>query len=125
MAKKQRPDVPPGMIARLRDLVTDLPECREEDAWVGLRWRVGTATFAHVFGGEDGLFRIIFKGEPGEVMAFQHLGSPYFKASWGQDVIGMLLNDDTDWDELGELLTDSYCLMAPAYLAEKVARPST
>lgn len=123
MAKKQRPDVPPAMIDRLRELVAELPECREEDAWVGLRWRVGTATVAHVFGGEDGLFRIIFRGEPGEVMAFQHLGSPYFKASWGTDVIGMTLDDTTDWEELGELLTDSYCLMAPGYLVEQVVRP--
>jgi len=123
VAKKQRPDVPQGMIDQLRELVAELPDCREEDAWVGLRWRVGTATVAHVFGGEDGLFRIIFRGEAGEVMAFQHLGSPYFKASWGTDVIGMTLDGDTDWEELGELLTDSYCLMAPAYLVEQVARP--
>lgn len=111
------------MVGRLRDLVADLPKCHEEDAWVGVRWRVGTATIAHVFGGEDGLFRIIFKGEPAEVMAFQHLGSPYFKASWGTDVIGMILDDATDWEELGELVTDSYCLVAPAYLVEQIDRP--
>lgn len=125
MAKKQRPDVPPEMIDRLRALVADLPSCDEEDAWVGVRWRVGTGTVAHVFGGEDGLFRIIFRGEPGEVMAFQHLGAPYFKADWGRDVIGMLLDEDTDWDELGELLTESYCLMAPDYLVTQVARPGS
>ncbi|MGN6162149.1 MAG: MmcQ/YjbR family DNA-binding protein [Marmoricola sp.] len=123
MAKKQRPEVPPAMVERLRDLVADLPQCREEDAWVGIRWRVGEATIAHVFGGEDGLFRIIFRGEPGEVMAFAHLGPPYFKADWGPNVIGMLLDDATDWQELGELLTDSYCLLAPGHLAEQVVRP--
>lgn len=123
MAKKQRPEVPREMVERLRDLVGDLPSCTEEDAWVGVRWRVGQATVAHVFGGEDGLFRIIFRGEPGEVMAFQHLGAPYFKTEWGTDYIGMTLNGDTDWVELGELLTDSYCLMAPGYLVEQVSRP--
>ena len=35
----------------------------------------------------------------------------------------MILDDDTDWDELAELLTDSYCIQAPAHLAEQVARP--
>ncbi|MGN6723035.1 MAG: MmcQ/YjbR family DNA-binding protein [Marmoricola sp.] len=123
MAKKQRPEVPRAMVDRLRELLADLPQCTEEDAWVGVRWRVGSATVAHVFGGEDQLFRIIFKGEPGEVMAFEHLGAPYFKTDWGRDVIGMVLDDDTDWEELAELLTDSYCLLAPDYLAQQVARP--
>jgi hypothetical protein len=35
----------------------------------------------------------------------------------------MLLDDDTDWAELGELLTDSYCIQAPQRLAELVDRP--
>ena len=30
----------------------------------------------------------------------------------------------TDWDELAELLTDSYCIQAPPALAEQVPRPS-
>lgn len=123
MAKKQRPEVPPAMVDRLRDLLSSLPNLSEEDAWVGVRWRVGKATVAHVFGGEDGLFRIIFRGEPDEVMAFRHLGAPYFKTDWGSDYIGMTLDDQTDWEELGELLTDSYCLVAPAHLADSVERP--
>ena len=81
------------------------------------------ATVAHVFGGEDQVFRITFRGEPDEVAAFEHLGEPYFRSGWGGNVIGMVLDDDTDWDELGELLTDSYCLQAPASLAEQVVRP--
>ena len=100
-----------------------LPECHEESAWVGTRWRVGPATVAHVFGGEDQLFRITFRAEADEVMAFEHLGPPYFRAGWGRNVVGLLLDDDTDWDELAELLTDSYCLQAPATLADRVPRP--
>lgn len=110
---------------RLHGLLVDgFPECVEERAWVGVRWRVGQATIAHAFGGEDGLFRIIFRAEPDEVMAFEHLGPPYFKASWGQDVVGIVLDDDTDWSELTELLTDSYCIQAPARLADLVERPT-
>jgi hypothetical protein len=101
-----------------------LSGCHEESVWVGTRWRVGAATIAHVFGGEDQLFRITFRAEPDEVMAFEHLGGPYFRAGWGRNVVGMLLDDDTDWDELAELLTDSYCLQAPVSLADRVPRPS-
>jgi hypothetical protein len=56
-------------------------------------------------------------------MAFEHLGEPYFRAGWGRNVVGLLVDDATDWDELAELLTDSYCLQAPATLADRVARP--
>jgi hypothetical protein len=38
-------------------------------------------------------------------------------------VVGLLLDDDTDWEELAELLTDSYCLQAPRELAAQVSRP--
>ena len=118
-----RPDVPPAMVRRLGRTLAALPQVVEESAWVGTRWRVGQATVAHVFGGEDRLFRITFRAEPDEVMAFEHLGPPYFRTSWGRNVVGLLLDGDTDWEELAELLTDSYCLQAPAHLAEQVTRP--
>lgn len=124
MPKPERPEVPEPMVRRIRELVDGLPQVAEEPAWVGVRWRVGQATVAHVFGGEDQLFRITFRAELDEVMAFEHLGAPYFRAGWGRNVVGLLLDDDTDWDELGELLTDSYCLQAPGHLAERVARPT-
>lgn len=123
MAKTERPPVPAEMLARLRGILAGFPECVEEGAWVGTRWRVAGATVAHVFGGEDQLFRITFRAEPDEVMAFEHLGPPYFRTGWGRNVVGLLLDGSTDWGELAELLTDSYCLQAPARLAEQVERP--
>ena len=118
-----RPEVPLAWVQRLRTLLERFPECVEEPAWTGVRWRVGSATVAHVFGGEDQRFRITFRAEPDEVMAFEHLGHPYFRASWGHNVVGLLLDEHTDWDELGELLTDSFCLQAPESLAARVPRP--
>jgi hypothetical protein len=118
----ERPEVPLAWVERLRPLI-DFPECEERAAWTGVCWRVGTATVAHVFGGEDQRFRITFRADPDEVMAFGHLGAPYFRASWGRNVVGMILDEDTDWDELGELLTDSYCIQAPSTLASQVSRP--
>ena len=112
------------MVLRIGKVLARLPEIVEENAWVGTRWRVGSATIAHVFGGEDQLFRITFRAEPDEVMAFAHLGAPYFRAGWGANVVGMLLDEDTDWEELTELLTDSYCLQAPQRLADQVDRPA-
>ncbi|KRF16472.1 hypothetical protein ASG90_09230 [Nocardioides sp. Soil797] len=123
MAKKERPALPGWMLERLRQIMEPLPSIHEEDAWVGVRWSVGDRTVVHAFGGEDQLFRIVFRGEPDEVAAFSHLGDPYFRAGWGSDVIGMVLDEATDWTEVGELLVDSYCLRAPRTLAAEVDRP--
>jgi hypothetical protein len=130
--KRDRPEVPAAMVRRIRRVLSALPECHEEAAWVGTRWQVGGspggspggATVAHVFGGEDQLFRVVFRAEPDEVVALQHLGPPYFRSGWGRNVVGMVLDDDTDWEELAELLTDSYCVQAPRALAARVPRPS-
>lgn len=121
-----RPDVPEEMLDRLRAVTSRLPECVEERAWVGTRWRVSGRTIAHVFGGEDGQFRITLRGDPDDVTAFEHLGPPYFKTEWGRNVIGMVLGGegdwaDTDWDEVGELVTISYLVQAPRRLRDAVS----
>ncbi len=123
VALADRPLVPEEWVQRIHAVLGRLPRCEQEAAWTGTRWRVGSATVAHVFGGEDQVFRITFRGEPDEVAAFEHMGGPYFRSGWGGNVIGLVLDDRTDWQELGELLTDSYCLQAPATLADKVDRP--
>ncbi|QDO88729.1 MmcQ/YjbR family DNA-binding protein [Ornithinimicrobium ciconiae] len=121
----ERPEVPAAMIHRLDGIFAALPETYREGAWVGERWRVGQATVAHVFGGEDQQFRIVFRAPDSEVMTFEHLGVPYFKAGWGSNVVGVVIDADTDWDDidadtdwddLAEMLTDSYCIQAPVHL---------
>ena len=123
MARQVRPIVPEEWVLRLDAILSRFPDCHQEQAWTGTRWRVRQATVAHVFGGYDQRFRVVFRGEPDEVIAFEHLGEPYFRTDWSGNAIGVLLDDGTDWGELTELLTDSYCLQAPARLAERVARP--
>lgn len=108
---------------RLATIFERFPECTERDAWTGVAWQVRQATVAHAFGGEDGLVRVTFRAEPDEVEAFQHLGQRYFKASWGSNVVGLVLDERTDWEELAELLTDSYCVQAPQHLVSLVNRP--
>jgi hypothetical protein len=123
VAVAERPLVPEAWVERIGAVLESFPRCHREDAWVGVRWRVGQATVAHVFGGEDQAFRITFRADADEVMALEHLGPPYFRSEWGRNVVGVYLDPDTDWQELAELLTDSYCLQAPAHLARLVERP--
>lgn len=109
-----RPDVPAEFVERIDAVLRAWQGVRREAAWVGTRWKVRDATVAHVFGGEDGLFRLTFRGEPDEVAAFGHMGPPYFTVSWSSNVIGLLLDEHSDWDEVAELLQDSYRIQAPA-----------
>lgn len=36
-----------------------------------------------------------------------------------------MLDGDTDWDEVGELVTESYCVLAPKKLVALVDRPAS
>jgi hypothetical protein len=50
------------------------------------------------------------------------MGDPFFPG-WGAGLVAMVLRDDgtTDWTEVRELLTESYCLLAPKKLIARLA----
>ncbi|MDX6277307.1 MAG: hypothetical protein QOJ72_1435 [Nocardioidaceae bacterium] len=119
-------DVPPEILDRLSAICLGLPEAYEEPAWTGIRWRVRTHTFAHVRtleSGDDSVTRMTFRAPADEVDALANAGPPYFRADWGRDVVGIVFDRDTDWSEIAELLTDSFCVMAPQKLIARVERP--
>jgi predicted DNA-binding protein (MmcQ/YjbR family) len=119
-------DVPEAVLAELRAVCLGLPDAYEEQAWTGRRWRVRTRTFAHVFtlDSEDGpSTAMTFRSAGEELDVLRRSGHPFFAAGWGADVMGMVLDADTDWTEVTELLTESYCLLAPKKLTALVDRP--
>lgn len=118
MARPSRPDVPVEWVERVDKVLRQFPNCEEDPAWTGIRWRVRGATVAHVFGGHDQLFRLTFRALPDEVVAFENMGEPYFVV--GGDAVGLVIDDATDWEEVAELLLDSYCIQAPRHLAVQV-----
>lgn len=127
-------DVDRATIERLGALCLALPEVVEETAWVGARWRVRGKTFAHVLpvvdakpasyaeaAGITGPATVLtFRVTAEERVLFQRLGPPYFSVRWGRDVGGLVLGSDPDWDEIAELVTESYRLMAPRRLASRL-----
>ena len=38
--------------------------------------------------------------------------------------MGMVLDGDTDWDEVRELVTESFCVLAPKMLIARIDRPN-
>jgi len=131
-------DVPRDILARVRSVCVGLPDAHEEQAWAGTRWRIRTRTFAHVItvdsgrppgyaraAGSSGPVTVVtFRSSGPELDALRNAGHPFFGTNWRADEVGMVLDDDVDWDEVAELLTDSYCLLAPKKLVALVDRPS-
>lgn len=120
-------DVPEPIEVRLRALCLGLPSAYEERAWVGTRWMVRKRTFAHVLGVEDGergsVVVLSFRSAGEELEALRGAGHPFFVLGWGRDAVGMVLDADTDWDEVRELLIESYCLLAPKKLIALIDIP--
>jgi hypothetical protein len=120
-------DVPDGVTARLRAVCLALPGAYEERAWVGTRWMVRKRTFAHVLGveeaGAEPVVVLSFRSGGEELEALRRAGHPFFVLGWGRNAMGMVL-DDPDWDEVAELVTESFCVMAPKQLASLVDRPT-
>lgn len=131
-------EVPAAVLARVRRRCLQLPETYEEQAWVGVRWMVRRRNFAHLFWADEAstpsLARaarvlgagpvLVFRSGGPELVALRNSGWPFFPAGWGRDVIAMSLRGDVDWAEVAELLTESYCVMAPQKLQALVDRPS-
>jgi len=127
-------DLDPDVLERVRSICDALPETHEQTAWVGVRWRIRNHTFAHVLVVVDGkpqsharavgvdrpVTVLTFRAPASEVDAFASMGHPYFYGGWGRDVVGIVLDDDTDWDEVEELLTDSYRELAPRTLVSRL-----
>jgi hypothetical protein len=125
------------MVARLGALALALPEACEEDAWTGVRWRIRAKTFAHVMVAQPGFessFRDItgvaepttvltFHATGDELLALSHAGMPFYKPPWSPTIVGIVIDDDTDWEEVADLVTESYRLRAPQKLAILLDQP--
>jgi hypothetical protein len=130
-------DVPARVVARLQSICDELPESRQEAAWTGTRWRIGKQTLAHVVviadgwppayaraaGTEGPAVVLTFQSSGEELQALSNVGLPYFRPPWRPGIVAMFVDDDTDWKEVAELVTESYCLLAPQRLVARVARP--
>ena len=127
--------VAPQVLARIRLVCLDLPEVAEEVAWTGIRWCVGKKNFAHVLNIADGWPPAYAKAAgtagPACVLTFrlsrEHCSAtrfrraPFFRPVWFPNIAGVVVGATTDWDELGDLIRDSYRVLAPKRLIERMA----
>jgi predicted DNA-binding protein (MmcQ/YjbR family) len=116
-------DVPAGVVARLRSVCLSLPESVEKQAWAGTQWRIRDRMYAHVLTVDfvDGPVTVMtFRSSGPELDALRDAGHPFFRAAWGANLVGMVLDGDVNWDEITELVIESYCVLAPRKLVRQI-----
>lgn len=133
----KRPQVSPNIVLRLGAICRALPETHQENAWVGVRWRVRQATFAHVLlidrGWPPAYAKAAKMEGPATLLTFRsaiaaldpahYAEAPFFRPVWWPDIVGMTIDDRTDWNAVSDLLAGSYRLLAPRKLAGLLTAP--
>ncbi len=116
------PQPPEPLVDRVRELCAGLPDAREHEAWTGTSWRIGSTTFAHVVqitGGRppayakafatDGPATVLtFQAPPEDLDALRATGHPYHRPPWRPGIVGVVLDDATDWSDLAARVEDSF-----------------
>lgn len=130
-----RDEVPPETLSRLRLVCLDLPEAIEEKAWAGIRWCVKKKNFAHVLPISDGwppayaqaaatrgpVCVVTFRLSREHCAAGRFARAPFFRPVWFPNIAGIMIDASTDWDELDELIRDSYRVLAPKQLVARMS----
>ena len=124
--------MPPRALTRLRKLCLALPEAHEVEAWGEPTFRVRNkmfATFAsrasHHGDGRDAAWikasapnqRLLVDTDPGRYFVPPYVGP----SGW----VGVHLDSDVDWDDVGDLLRDGYRMIAPRRLLAQLDAADT
>jgi hypothetical protein len=134
---KKQAEVSPEVVAKIGLVCLGLPEAYEEPAWVGTRWCVAKKNFAHVLRIDEGwppayaraaqskgpLTVLTFRAPLAKLRELRFTRPPFFRPVWFPNIAGLAIDDRVDWDEVGDLLVESYCVLAPKKLVELVDRP--
>ena len=123
--------MPPRPLTRLRRLCLALPDAHEVEAWGEPTFRVRNKLFAmyasastHHGGGRNAVWckaiptnqSIMVAARPDRFFVPPYVGP----SGW----VGVVLDGDTDWEELADLLTDAYRLTAPKRLLTLLDTPA-
>lgn len=113
-------------IDRLREIALGFPEAVEKETWGHPTFRVRDKIFvgcSPVDGEDDsepGRYVCSMKAAPGEQESLLAHGHPFYRPDYvgNRGWIGIVLDDTLGWDEIGELIEDSYRTIAPKKLSK-------
>jgi predicted DNA-binding protein (MmcQ/YjbR family) len=120
-------EVPEHIVARVRALCLALPEVTVRVDYSRIRARstaqsfdIRRRSFCLLVAVEDPTGKpvpmLVLRVDPDDREALLSIGHPFFAARAGPGRIGVRLTDATDWEEIRELVTESYRLLAPKKL---------
>jgi hypothetical protein len=120
-------EVPEVIVERIRTLCLALPEVtvRIDGSLTRTRstaysFDIRRRSFCLLVAWEDSAGRpvplLVLRVGPEEREALLSIGHPFFAPQAGRDRIVVVLTDDTDWEEIRELVTESYRILAPKKL---------
>jgi hypothetical protein len=131
-------EVPEDIVERIGALCLALPEVtvRVDDSLIAARstaysFDIRRRSFCLLVARADAAGQpvplLVLRAGPEEREALLSRGHPFFASRAGRDRIVVVLADDTDWEEIGELVTESYRILAPkkltALLDDGAVRP--
>jgi predicted DNA-binding protein (MmcQ/YjbR family) len=113
---------------RLRAICLALPEATERETWGQATFRVRDKIFAMAGEGSTrGRLAVSCKAPPGLQTALVEASPDRFfvpayvgPKGW----VGVYLGDETDWDELADLVEESFRMTAPKRVAALLDQPS-
>jgi hypothetical protein len=117
-------EVSEDIVERIRTLYLALPEVTVRVDYSLTRARstaqsfdIRRRSFCLLVAGRDPTGKpvplLMLRADPDEREALLSEGHPFSASRVGRDRIGMLLTDNTDWEEIRELATESYRILAP------------
>ena len=120
-------EVPEDIVERVRTLCLALPEVTVRIDYSLIRARstaqsfdIRRRSFCLLVAREDPAGKpvplLVLRADPEERKALLSTGHPFFAPRAGRDRIGVLLTDDMDWEEIRELVIESYRILAPKKL---------
>jgi predicted DNA-binding protein (MmcQ/YjbR family) len=122
--------IPLDVVRLVRQACASLPEATDEEARGRVVFRIRQRVFLNLLAVDDPAGNrvsiVSLKVEPSELAALIANGHPYFRlgSSRAAGWVGVVIDQGTDWSELQELATDSYCFAAPKRLADLIKRNS-
>ena len=120
-------EVPEDILERVRTLCLALPEVTVRVDYSRTRARstaqsfdIRRRSFCLLVARENSTGKpvplLVLRATRDEREALLSVGRPFFASRAGRDRIVVVLTDDTDWEEICELVTESYRILAPKKL---------
>jgi hypothetical protein len=121
-------EVPEDIAERVRALCLALPEVtvrvdasRTRTRSAARSFDIRRRSFCLLVAREDSTGKpvplLVLRADRDEREALLSGGHPFFASRAGRDRIVVVLGDTTDWEEIGELITESYRMLAPKKLS--------